>query len=93
MSTAPRITRPQDADAATTAAKGDAAAASVAITAGEKGDNVLTFAQFLQAMVLLSRSCFSCIANGSRRWKLLLERHVQPLADRKRGRCVHPSGF
>jgi hypothetical protein len=52
---------------------------------------VLTCAQFLQAMVLLSRHCFPRIANGSRAWKLLLERHVQPLADRKRGRWVRPS--
>lgn len=49
---------------------------------------ILTSAQFLQAMVLLSRRCFPRIANGSRAWKLLLERHVQPLADKKRSRCV-----
>jgi hypothetical protein len=42
--------------------------------------------QFLQALVLLSRRCFPRIANGSRAWKLLLERHVQPLADKKRSR-------
>lgn len=47
---------------------------------------VLTAAQFLQAMVLLSRRCFPRIANASRAWQLLLERHVQPLADRKRSR-------
>jgi len=49
---------------------------------------ILTSAQFLQAMVLLSRRCFPRIANGSRAWRLLLERHVQPLADKKRSRCV-----
>lgn len=48
---------------------------------------VLTASHFLQAMVLLSRRCFPRIANGSRAWKLLLERHLQPLADRKRSRC------
>lgn len=53
---------------------------------GRKDDGVLTAAQFLQAMVLLSRRCFPRIANGSRAWKLLLERHVQPLADKKRSR-------
>lgn len=47
---------------------------------------VLTAIQFLQAMVLLSRRCFPRIANASRAWQLLLERHVQPLADRKRSR-------
>jgi hypothetical protein len=47
---------------------------------------MLTSAQFLQAMVQLSRRCFPRIANGSRAWKLLLERHIQPLADRRQGR-------
>jgi hypothetical protein len=42
----------------------------------------------MQAMVLLSRRCFPRIANGARAWKLLLEHHVQPLADRKHGRCA-----
>jgi hypothetical protein len=47
---------------------------------------VLTFAQFLHGMQALSRLCFPRIANGTRSWQLLVERHVQPLADRKRGR-------
>lgn len=53
--------------------------------AGTEG-SMMTSAQFLQAIMQLSRHCFPRIANGARAWKLLLERHIQPLADRKRGR-------
>jgi hypothetical protein len=65
----------------------------VEAAAGGKEGGVLTFAQFLQALVLLSRRCFPRIANGSRAWKLLLERHVQPLADKKGGRWVLPGSY
>lgn len=67
--------------------QGSAAALQQSVPGGaavcQPGSAVLAFSQFQQAMVLLSRRCFPRIANGSRAWKLLLERHVQPLADRK----------
>lgn len=47
---------------------------------------VLTPAQFKQALTLLSRSCFRRIGNASRAWKLLMDRHLKPLADRKHSR-------
>lgn len=62
--------------------------AGAGLEQGRKGSGVLTAAQFMQAMVLLNRRCFPRIANGARAWKLLLEHHVQPLADRKHGRCA-----
>lgn len=72
---------------ATAAAEAAQAAADTGIPSGSKGrGGVLTFSQFFQVMVQLSWCCFPRIANGSRAWKLLLERHVQPLADKKRSR-------
>jgi hypothetical protein len=61
-------------------------AAAAAAAAAVCGADVLTLQQFQAVLVLLSRKCFPRIANAARAWKLLIERHIQPLADRKRSR-------
>jgi hypothetical protein len=61
-------------------------AAAAAAAAAAAGGDVLALQQFQAALVLLSRKCFPRIANAARAWKLLIERHIQPLADRKRSR-------
>lgn len=84
---------PADPTASTAASSHPSASAAVnsaptappGAAAGSEG-SMMTCTQFLQAMVQLSRRCFLRIANGTRAWRLLLERHIQPLADRKRGR-------
>jgi hypothetical protein len=73
--------------------RGASSAAAAAAAAHPRGEakaagaqHVVTFTQFMRIMVQLSRRCFPRIANGARAWDLLLERHVQPLADRRHGR-------
>jgi hypothetical protein len=74
---------------AATSTSTSTAASNPADTAGKPaacGADVLALQQFQAALVLLSRKCFPRIANAARAWKLLIERHIQPLADRKRSR-------
>jgi hypothetical protein len=59
-------------------------------TSGSSEGAVLSFAQFLQAMQQLSRTCFPRIANAARAWQLLVERHMQPLADKRVTKCAVP---
>lgn len=71
---------------ATTISNSSSSHASGALGRAARDAGVLTPAQFKQALLLLSKKCFRRIANASRAWKLLIDRHVQPLADRKRNR-------
>lgn len=73
--------------AATDSSDGSAAAATAELGCACCGNHVLALQQFQQALVLLSGKCFPRIANAARAWKLLIDRHVQPLADKKRSRC------
>jgi hypothetical protein len=69
-----------------TSAATSATAAAPDVAAAGRGADVLALQQFQAVLVLLSRKCFPRIANAARAWKLLIERHIQPLADRKRSR-------
>jgi hypothetical protein len=79
------LTSSSDTSAATSSAT-QAATPTTAAAAAAAGGDVLALQQFQAALVLLSRKCFPRIANAARAWKLLIERHIQPLADRKRSR-------
>eukprot|EP00775_Hariotina_reticulata_P013381 gene13381-13508_t len=54
--------------------------------AGGKATAVLTLRQLYQALTILSRQCFPRIANATRAWQLMLEKHIRPLADRHTNR-------
>jgi len=60
--------------------------AALAREAASSDQSVLTLRQFYCALTVLSAQCFSGIANAAKAWLLMLEKHVQPLADAQASR-------